>query len=206
MTLHLSKVLIERQRPLTPYEWHQVLWHLFSVPAGGPRPLLFRIEQQGPGGTQVLLQSDREPTTSATARGARVRLVATRRFAAKMSAGQGLRFRLTANPIKTIRDEGGRTDGKGNIKQCRVPLIKEEAQLDWLARKFAGAARLDEALIQGRQAVHFRPSAGKVGKIMAVTFDGALTVRDGEQLNTLLTTGIGPAKSLGCGLLSLARV
>lgn len=206
MTLHLSKVLIERQRPLTPYEWHQVLWHLFTVPAGGPRPFLFRIEQQVPGGTQVLLQSDRAPTTSATARGARVRLLATRTFEPKMSSGQRLRFRLTANPIKTIRDEGGRTDDKGDIKQCRVPLLKEEEQLDWLARKLGGAAQLDEALIQSRQAVHFRASAGKVGKIMAVTFDGALNVRDGEQLNALLATGIGPAKSLGCGLLSLARV
>ena len=203
--IFLSKVLIERQRPLVPYEWHQLLWHLFTVPEGGPRPFLFRIEQQVPGGTQVLLQSDREPSPGAMARGAAVRLLASRTFAPQVLPGQRLRFRLTANPIKTIKDEGGRTDGKGEIKQCRVPLIKQEEQFDWLARKLDGAAQLDEAIIQSRQAMHFRAPGGKAGKIVAVTFEGALRVRDSEQLNTLLTNGIGPAKSLGCGLLSLAR-
>ena len=66
--------------------------------------------------------------------------------------GQQLRFRLCANPIKTIRDENGRKNKKGEIKRCRVPLLKENQQIAWLKKK-----------------------------------------------------GIGPAKSFGCGLLSLAK-
>ena len=49
--------------------------------------------------------------------------------------GQRLRFRLRANPIKTIRDENGRKNKKGEIKRCRVPLLKENQQIAWLKKK-----------------------------------------------------------------------
>jgi len=199
--IHLSKIVIERARPASPYEWHQLLWQLFDAPPGSPRPFLFRVEASAPGRADILLQSDQPPAGS----NGPVRVVCSRCFDPMFTPNQPLRFRLCANPIKSIHDAQGRTNGKGEIKQCRVPLINEEEQIEWLARKLDGAARLDEAIIQARQALHFRQPGKGAGKIVAVTFDGALTVRDGERLRALLREGIGPAKGFGCGLLSLAR-
>ncbi|EAA1049248.1 type I-E CRISPR-associated protein Cas6/Cse3/CasE, partial [Escherichia coli O28ac] len=45
---------------------------------------------------------------------------------------------------------------------------------------------------------------GKNGKIQTVCFEGVLTINDAPALIDLLQQGIGPAKSMGCGLLSLA--
>ncbi|WP_249825516.1 type I-E CRISPR-associated protein Cas6/Cse3/CasE, partial [Escherichia coli] len=45
---------------------------------------------------------------------------------------------------------------------------------------------------------------GKNGKIQTVCFEGVLTVNDAPALMDLIQQGIGPAKSMGCGLLSLA--
>ncbi|EHO1257424.1 type I-E CRISPR-associated protein Cas6/Cse3/CasE, partial [Escherichia coli] len=45
---------------------------------------------------------------------------------------------------------------------------------------------------------------GKSGKIQTVCFEGVLTINDAPALIDLVQQGIGPAKSMGCGLLSLA--
>ena len=65
-------------------------------------------------------------------------------------------------------------------------LVKEEEQLAWLDRKFDGAARIDGSIVQARRAFHFRARGTRAGKIVAVTFDGILTVTDGECLLELL--------------------
>ncbi len=199
--IHLSKIVIERQRPAAPYEWHQLLWRLFDAPPGSPRPFLFRVEPSSLGRVEVLMQSGQPPAAGTGP----VRVVGTRGFDPVFALDQRLRFRLCANPIKSIHDAQGRANGKGEAKQCRVPLIKDEEQLESLARKLDGAARLDEAVIHARQALYFRAPGQAAGKIVAVTFDGALKVRDREWLRRLLCEGIGPAKGFGCGLLSLAR-
>lgn len=199
--IHLSKILIERARPASAYEWHQLLWQLFDAPPGSPRPFLFRVEANSLGRTDILMQSNEPPAVNKGP----VRVVGTRTFTPSFSPDQRLRFRLCANPIKSIHDAQGRTNAKGEAKSCRVPLLKEEEQLQWLARKFDGAARLDEAIIQAHKTLHFRQPGKGAGKIVSVTFDGSLTVTHGERLGELLRQGIGPAKGFGCGLLSLAR-
>jgi len=199
--MHLSKIVIERARLPSPYEWHQLLWTLFDAPTGAPRPFLFRVERSAPGRVEILMQSDQLPAGETGA----VRCAATRAFDPGFAPGQPLRFRLCANPVKSIHDTQGRTNGKGEIKQCRVPLIKEEEQIEWLIHKLNGAARLDEATIQQRQALHFRTAGKRAGKIIAITFDGTFRVADSGRLRNLLREGIGPAKGFGCGLLSLAR-
>ncbi|EQB8194509.1 type I-E CRISPR-associated protein Cas6/Cse3/CasE [Escherichia coli] len=45
---------------------------------------------------------------------------------------------------------------------------------------------------------------GKSGKIQTVCFEGVITINDAPALIDLVQQGIGPAKSMGCGLLSLA--
>jgi CRISPR system Cascade subunit CasE len=53
--------------------------------------------------------------------------------------------------------------------------------------------------------LYFRKD-GEAGKIVAVTFDGLLRVVDPALLWQQMQQGIGPAKSFGCGLLSIMQV
>jgi len=45
----------------------------------------------------------------------------------------------------------------------------------------------------------------KTGKIQAVRFSGLLRVSDPAAFDRILQQGIGPAKSFGCGMMSIAR-
>lgn len=103
------------------------------------------------------------------------------------------RFRLQANPTVTRQ-------GK------RLGLCKEAEQLAWLARQGAqhgfvvdNALVSDTAMLQGRKG-EMRLS------VMRASFDGYLRVTDSERVSALLVNGLGHAKALGCGLLSVARV
>ncbi|MBS2545345.1 type I-E CRISPR-associated protein Cas6/Cse3/CasE [Catenulispora sp. NL8] len=49
-----------------------------------------------------------------------------------------------------------------------------------------------------------QPGSPATITITTATFEGVLTVTDPETLRTAMTTGIGPSKAYGCGLLTLA--
>lgn len=169
------------------------------------RDFLFRIEQQQSGvGTQVLLQSATKPQTGEHS----PNLVALRDYLPNIQNGQRLRFRLRANPIKTIKDrDKGTVEKKGHTftKTVRVPLLHEEQQQAWLERKLLDVAQLEILLMQPEPVLYFRKAKeGRSGKIQTVLFDGILTVTDTVAFNKALKQGIGPAKAFGCGLLSIA--
>ena len=206
MNLYLSKVLIERARPLQPYEWHQLLWTLFPAPAGTPRPYLFRVEAQEEDATQILLQSNREPQAGAAVDRAQVRVLATRPLQPPQEPGQRMQFSVTVNPSLQRRVHKAEPPGAGPTRRhlVRIAHYQEEAQHAWLESRLAGAAQLEDVLIHDQRTLRFRTAKQQVGTVHTVRFTGALTVRDPEQLTRLLAKGVGPAKMLGCGMLSLA--
>lgn len=208
-TMHLSRIELDPRTARAPYQWHKALWELFPDRPADARDFLFRVEEAGPGRpATVLLQSAAMPQTAA---GGRSRVLATRTFEPALPAGLVLRFRLRANPIRAIKDVDGRlrsakqAQGQAIVKSCRVPLLKDDQQLDWLARKLAGAAEILNATAANGEPMHFRKPDTAPGKIVPCMFDGALRIADGAHLQRLLVEGIGPAKAFGCGLLSLAR-
>jgi CRISPR system Cascade subunit CasE len=144
----------------------------------------------------VLLQSQATPNAD----GKTVRVIAGPKSVPLTAFAQGMsfRFRLTANVVKTIRDN---SDPQRSI---RVPLLKDEQQLDWLERKLGECAHLDGASITPNAPLFFKRK-GQAGKLVTVTFDGQLTVLDPGAFAELVRNGVGAAKSFGCGLLSLAR-
>jgi CRISPR system Cascade subunit CasE len=96
------------------------------------------------------------------------------------------------------------TPSKGEVKKCRVPLIREEEQHAWLARKLNGAAELETLELRTGRPLYFRKKV--TGKIVSVTFEGILRVTDGTAFVSLLKNGIGPAKAFGCGLMLVKRI
>ena len=138
-------------------------------------------------------------------RGDGLLLLGSREIQPAPSAGQRLAFVLTANPVKTITDaERDAKPGKQSEK-CRVPLIKEEDQRDWLARKFSLVATLESADILPHTPLYFRKGK-RAGKLVTCTFEGVLRVDAPERLVHMLENGVGPAKSFGCGLLLVRRI
>lgn len=205
--MYLSKIHIPWLHAQNPYQLHQALWRLFPGCEQADRDFLFRVEQLQKGiGAQVLMQSTTQPQSNEQSPA----LLAQREYVLNVQNGQRLRFRLRANPIKTIKDSSkGTVEKKGKIftKTVRVPLLHEEQQQAWLERKLQAFAQLETLIVQPEPILYFRKAKeGRSGKIQTVMFDGVLTVTDAEAFNNEIMRGIGPAKAFGCGLLSVARI
>lgn len=198
--MYLSRLLLTGEQLHNPYEIHRTLWAAFPDASDQVRDFLFRVEQSSSRQAQVLVQSQRQPIADAES----ARLLASKPFELNVREGSQLRFLLIANPVKTIVDEQGRLNSKGEVKKCRVPLINETEQVAWLQRKLADAALVSMGEVEKQLPLHFR-KGGKPGKIQPYAFKGVLQVANAQALQDLLQYGIGHAKAFGCGLLSLAR-
>lgn len=227
--MYLSRVESPWDAVRNPYEAHRKLWTLFPGQDREPRGsaeedrqgFLFRFEQFETGRpVRILLQSRHAPVIEPTHTEG-LALLGSREFSPTPSEGQRLAFVLTANPVKTIVDAQSaekpdkaarhamktsrHPDDKPQPPKCRVPLIKEDEQRQWLARKLAGAAALESVDILPHAPMYFK-KRNQGGKLVTCTFEGVLRVTSPEQLVDLMKNGIGPAKSFGCGLLLVRRV
>lgn len=201
--MYLSKIILRGTACRNPYEMHQMLWKLFPKDSAADRDFLFRVGQVERDNAEILMQSFRKPEKSSDT----VRIMACKNYVLPLQIGQRLRFLLVANPIKMIKDEKGRIGTDGNIKKCRVPLIKEEQQRAWLERKLQGAALLEVVEIDTVFPLRFlKKREERTGKIQQVRFQGVLMVEEVGMLQDIIHSGIGPAKAFGCGLLTLARI
>jgi CRISPR system Cascade subunit CasE len=124
-----------------------------------------------------------------------------------LKAGQRFRFRLRANPCVT-------RNGK------RLGLMRLEEQEKWIERKgklhgfslpqltsFNLSELLQERVdirISQEQMLRGKQHSGNAIRIFSVLYDGILTVTDPDSFRDALQTGIGHAKSMGLGLLSIA--
>ncbi|MEW5746183.1 MAG: type I-E CRISPR-associated protein Cas6/Cse3/CasE [Nitrospirota bacterium] len=200
--MYLSKVRVTGVGCRNPYELHRVLWGVFPVDGAAKRDFLFRVEKSDGKQAEVLMQSLRCPSLGSK----EARVTAIKDYPLLLHEGQRLRFLLVANPVKTIDDEGGRKNAKGEMKKCRVPLVNIDEQRAWIERKLTICASLEFLEMDGKAPLYFRKNRADItGKIQPVVFQGVLTVKDPDALVSLIRRGIGPAKAFGCGLLSLAR-
>lgn len=207
--MFLSRVEMPWEFARNPYDFHRQLWRMFP---GEPKEtrnsneetrqgFLFRVEENPTGRPACFLVQSRMPPKST----AGLMVVGIREFHPQPVNGQRLGFLLTANPIKTITDAQREAKPGKVSEKCRVPLIREADQRDWLARKLADAAEIADASLLPHAPMYFR-KGNRPGKLATVTFSGVLTVLHSERLTELLENGVGPAKGFGCGLLLVRRV
>ena len=207
--MFISRVEIPRSLSRNPYEFHRRLWRLFPDEAKESRSndtelrqgFLFRIEENKYGRPVGLLVQSRRPPQSTSG----LNLIGTREFHPRPLEKQRLAFILTANPIKTIIDTQRDSKLVKTSEKCRVPLICEEEQREWLSRKLANACEIMTVNVQPHQPMYFRKGS-QAGKLVTSTFDGILQVSDPTCLTQLLENGVGPAKGFGCGLLLVRRM
>jgi CRISPR system Cascade subunit CasE len=184
-----------------PYELHRSLMKAFpDKAAGGPGRVLFRLDiDHETGGMSVLVQSEKEPdwgklngTTGF------ITECKSKQFDPEFVQGQMLRFRLRANPTKRVKETGKRQG-----------ILEEEAQIDWLRKRGlqSGFEVVDAIVIkEGFAKDKMTDTADKKHDLtmLSVRFDGLLRVIDPETFRHTIECGVGSAKGLGFGLLSLA--
>lgn len=195
--LYLSKCRLNTRSPINPYELHRMIWELFPDRPDDSRDFLFRIENYGKPGPQLLhLQSLSQPSPA----NGPLSVIENKSFSPSLTKGKHLRFLVRANPTKRINIP----DKSTNQGKVRVPLIDEEEMKEWLQRQLHDAATLHEVTISRQDRIYFRKK-NHAGKLVTSVFHGAMQVDNPELLLDKLKEGVGPAKAFGCGLLSLAR-
>lgn len=208
--MYLSRLQLNPAHPqarrdlASAYELHRSLARAYAADARTP-PMRFvwrrEAEPGGLPGTTVLVQS--AAVGNWPALGASVlhgedyceRLDANKPVALErlIQAGQRCRFRLLANPTVT---RNGR----------RYGVHDDEARQAWLRRQ---GERVGFQLVVAERSASGRLRTSQGGRertitLDAVLFDGILTVTDAAAVQRAWSSGIGPGKALGLGMLSLA--
>ncbi len=206
--MHISRLMLDsrsrttREVRLKPYLLHQAVYRAFPDEGdGGPGRVLYRMDTDRAGNTNLLVQSEKEPDwgRAVLLRDCIIEPIASKPISFAFRQGQALYFRLRANPTvkRATRDQPDTTR--------RLGLFREEEQLGWLARKARNGGfgiMTCRTASEGMQ----HDDRGKRDKLrhFAVIFEGTLRIADPELFETTVGSGIGPAKAFGFGMLSVA--
>lgn len=131
-----------------------------------------------------------------------------------ISDGSTWGFRLTANPTRSGRPEGGGSTkryGHVTVSQQTAWLLRRAEASGFAIPAGAGGDEQDSPMLEvtDREQVRFTHRAGPNPPrvtLCRATFTGLLTVMDSDRLRAAMLHGIGPGKAYGCGLLTLAPV
>lgn len=150
-----------------------------------------------------------------------------------LTTGDRWAFRLTANPVHTIRRKEGEPRkltahltpvhqmgwllDEERQKRCGFRVCEKPADRRLLPdgtthQKRPHPGDRYEVSVQDVRSLAFDKSRGAAGRrdkpvaVVTVTFEGRLEVTDPDALRRTLTQGIGRARAYGCGLLTLAPV
>ena len=123
----------------------------------------------------------------------------------ELHAGDTLFFRLRANvTVNRFRDGQDRAD---DPRTRREAVRGASEQVAWLHRQGerGGFAVLGTDILQSGNVRLFKRGGGAPMTLFGVTFEGLLRVEDSTQFQGTLRGGVGKAKALGFGLLSVSR-
>lgn len=205
--MYLSKLTLDPSHPqarrdlASAYEMHRTLARVYAPNEDAPPVrFLWRIEPSpnyAAVGSHVLVQSASPGNWNVIGSmpGYSLAMHTDKRvdLNALVTSGRQYQFRLRANPTVT-------REGK------RYGLTAEGEQLAWLYRQ---GERLGFSVLTVERGTSERLSvrqnkAGRTIIVQAALFEGRLAATEPDRLRAALLGGIGHAKSLGLGLLSLA--
>jgi CRISPR system Cascade subunit CasE len=215
--IHLNPRCHEARRDLAdPYQLHASLCRAFCPPEQKcPKgEFLWRLEPETDAGCPRILVQSRSAADWACIQPAAWLAQADppvdlhKKLALdSLEAGKRFRFRLRANPCIT---RNGRRQG----------LLKAEEQEIWVKRKgeqhgfslpeltafdFSESTQArPDVRISHEQMLVGRQHTGNGIRVYSVLYEGRLAVSDAQRFKEALANGIGHAKALGLGLLSLA--
>ncbi|MER5859793.1 type I-E CRISPR-associated protein Cas6/Cse3/CasE [Streptomyces sp900105245] len=155
-------------------------------------------------------------------------------FLDRLTAGDHWAFRLTANPVHSIRRKDGEptkitahvtpTHQRGWLldprrqERCGFRILEKPPTARLLSDRtthhgtphpgdrYALTVRDTRPLAFAKTRTADSTRRGKPVTVLTVTFDGQLEITDPDALRRTLTQGIGRARAYGCGLLTLAPI
>lgn len=122
----------------------------------------------------------------------------------RLALSQRWAFRLTANPVRSVRSkEGEDTKPVAHVtaEQQRTWLLDRTPRLGFAVATSASGE--PDVIVRDRRVLRFDRRGSRV-TVAQATFDGVLEVTDADVLRHTLVHGVGRAKGYGCGLLTLA--
>ena len=217
MTLLLSQLSLnlshrEVRRDLgNAYDLHRTLARAFvDGPEAEVKPFLWRLESGRPlEPPRILVQSAAEPAWEQLPDGY-LSSLADRAWKpeAVFLAGRAVKLRVLANPtvcrVPTPSADNPAPGGPARGQRKRLGLWREDEQLEWLLRQ---AQRLGLSQVQAAvsRSERWRCRRGKSPLTVAVAqFDGQAVIADPDALAAGVRSGIGHARMLGLGLVSVA--
>jgi CRISPR system Cascade subunit CasE len=218
MTLQLTKLNLnlhhaQARRDLgNPYDMHRTLARAFaSSPDDTVKPFLWRLEAEtsDPSTPALLVQSHVEPQWENLPDGY-FDAHAQRSWIPEtvFSKGRSVMFRVRANPTvyrmpaSTTGNQPPESSSRG--KRKRLGLWREEEQLEWLQRQASRLGLADVAATVSHSERLRSRRGGAVMTVAAVQFDGRGVIADPTALAVGVRMGIGHARMLGLGLVSVA--
>ena len=203
--MYLSKLVLNptsrrvRTESGRPYELHRTLMRAFPSAEEGTGRVLFRLDMSKESNSIALLvQSEKEPDWRPLdeVEGFLLEPAQSKPFSPVFHNGQPCRFRLRANP--TVKRQGK-----------RFGIVKEDEQLAWLHRKGkdggfepVSVVVSPERKMQDKMTDRARTPHNLT--LVAVRFDGLLSVTEPVTFCQTLAQGVGSGKGFGFGLLSVA--
>lgn len=205
------------------YRIHRAIWSLFAKDPEKKRDFLYRQDEKN-GLPSFYIVSEDAPENNSD-----LWDIESKKYTPSLFSGQKLVFSLRANPIVTRwdEDENGKPHqhrhdvvmdaktrmAKEGVPKDRRPQVTEIVQkvgVEWLKKKGEkNGFEVSEGQVvaTGYCSNRFYKPKGKHNvNISTIDFSGILTVTDPETLIGALYTGIGPAKSFGCGLMLVRPV
>jgi CRISPR system Cascade subunit CasE len=212
-----------------PPDGPRVLWRLDHHARA--EVLLYIVSPHRPDLTHLVEQAGWPAAAAADPQAPAWQTKAYMPFLDRLTAGGQWAFRLTANPVHTIRRHHNEprkiTAHLTPIHQMRW-LLERQERCGFRVLEKADDQRLlpggtthhgkhehhgdrYELAVRDHKALSFDKSRntdgakrGKPVNLVAVTFEGRLEVTDPQELRRALAQGIGRAKAYGCGLITLA--
>ncbi|WP_433226002.1 type I-E CRISPR-associated protein Cas6/Cse3/CasE [Actinomadura formosensis] len=206
----------------SPQTMHAAVMTSFAEapsPGDGPR-VLWRLDRDGAADTHLCIVSPMRPDLTHLVEQAgwpttaRWETFDYAPFLKRLTKGDTWGFRLTANPVHSIRRRDSEpTKVTAHLTPSRQLnwLLKQEEKAGFKVAEKSTEKQLvpghdtHDLLIHGRRQFRFakRGNGGQV-TLVAVTFDGRLEITDPDAFRLTLTQGLGRAKAYGCGLMTLA--
>lgn len=200
------------------YLEHQQLWRLFGDNPDAERDFLFRRESHN-NWPRFYLLSRRRPSDATG-----LWHIEPKDFRPQLKPGDRLAFSLRANPVISRKDTNGNRSKRHDLvmdiktrigwkdlpapERPPVAEIWQQAGEEWLQPRLEKSGAKLDTLVADGYTLHRdkKNSTGQTIRYSSVDLRGTLTVTDPAPFILILNQGIGPAKSLGCGLLLVRRI
>ncbi len=185
------------------YATHQEVWRWAGGGPDAQRDFLYRVDETDTGLPQVLILGTRPARAPENLWRSESKI-----WAPRLEVGQRLGFTLRANAV--VRHGAERHDVVLHAKKLAAAAGQppgseadrtQETGERWLRAQGAKRGFEAETVIVGGHHVVQMGRGSKAIRLGILDIEGALTVTEPDRFVAALTTGIGPAKGFGFGLM-----